>query len=109
MRRLPLLAAACLIGRAALAEPPPTGPLPRDVRPTRYTLSLDVDPEQPRFSGEVAIAVHLDRARDTIWLHAKHLDVTQSTVAEGGAAPLPARLERATDDLVALRLPRPIG
>ncbi|HVI22188.1 MAG TPA: hypothetical protein VM691_01815, partial [Myxococcales bacterium] len=41
---------------AASGDAPPTGKLPADVRPTRYTLSLEVDPAKERFSGTAEIA-----------------------------------------------------
>src|SRR5688572_20410399 len=62
--------------------PPPAGPLgppgaapkgrlPTDVRPTHYTLVLEVVPERERFAGVVEIAVDVAAPRDLIWLHGK--------------------------------------
>src|SRR5262245_16292001 len=83
------------------AEPVPPGQLPNDVRPLHYQLELEVVPERPRFSGQVAIRLRLERARDRIWLHALHLDVTEVWVESAGKR-LPATWEPATGSVAAV-------
>ncbi|MFL5454289.1 MAG: M1 family metallopeptidase [Myxococcales bacterium] len=65
---------------AASDEAPPTGKLPPDVRPTRYALSLEIDPAKERFSGTAEIAVELDRPRTVVWLHGAELHVTSASI-----------------------------
>src|SRR5712692_2804952 len=89
----------------AKPEPPPPGPLPRDVRPLHYTLALQIDPDQPRFSGTAEIAVELRQRRQELWIHGRGLHMTEAT-ADGA----PARYEQMTDDGVArLSLPKALG
>jgi aminopeptidase N len=49
------------------------GVLSKQVRPTRYELSLQLDPEQEHFSGRVAIHVQVDQPTEAIVLHAHEL------------------------------------
>ncbi|HZX67127.1 MAG TPA: M1 family peptidase, partial [Myxococcales bacterium] len=65
---------------AASDEAPPTGKLPPDVRPTRYALSLEIDPANERFSGTAEIDVELDRPRTVVWLHGAELHVTSASI-----------------------------
>src|SRR6202522_3959659 len=66
---------ACLIVRGAMADAPPTGKLPDDVKPLAYTLNMKIDPRADRFSGRVHIRVKLTEPLDHIWLHASEIDV----------------------------------
>ena len=61
----------------------PEGQLGNAVVPTRYQLELKIDPTQERFSGVVAIDVTVNEARDEIWLHGKHLDVSEVYLIDG--------------------------
>lgn len=91
------------------ADPPPTGQLPRTVRPTRYTLSLRVVPSRQRLQGTVRIRVEVDEAVRRIWLHGKDLQVDQATVTPAGGEPIQATWEQVTEDgVAALRLPQPL-
>jgi alanyl aminopeptidase len=67
--------AACVPVPRADGAAPPTGPLPDGVRPTRYAISLDVDPRAARFEGQVVISLSLDRPTPRVWLHGRGLDV----------------------------------
>jgi len=79
-------AASALQGAAAQDSEPPFGKLPLGVTPTHYWIDLDVQPQRDRFSGEVRIAVTLDEARETIWLHGRGHTVTESYIeTEAGA------------------------
>ena len=86
-------------------DDPPLLQLPKDLRPTRYALALEVIPERERFSGTVDISVQLDRARRILWLHGKDLAVTAASV--GGEV---ARYQQVNDDgLAKLTLAQPAG
>jgi alanyl aminopeptidase len=120
VRGLFLLGCACAAARPVaeapspatkppVEEPVPALRLPADVRPLRYRLELAIDPEQPRFSGRVAIEVSLAAPRRVLWLHGRDLEVSAATVMAGGEA-LPARYEQVNDDgLVKLSLPQSVG
>ena len=91
-------------------EPPPLSRLPADARPTRYALTLRIDPAQPRFEGVVDIAVDLERLRDVLWLHGKDLTVHRATIQPEGWPAAPARWEQTSSGgVVALHPAAPIG
>jgi len=86
-------------------ETTPLGKLPGDLRPTRYAVSLWIDPARPRFAGAADITVELDRLRDVIWLHGRDLAVSRASVQPEGWPPLPARWEQVSPGGVARILP----
>ena len=97
-------------GKALLCESVPTGRLPSDIRPIRYELILEILPEHDEFTGTALIEIDLDRARKTIWLHGRGLQVTEASVEPACGDPLPARWEPAHESgVAALRLPRAVG
>jgi len=65
--------------------PPPRldGRLPASVTPLRYELTLDIDPADDRFIGEVEIAVQLTEAATAIVMHGSGLQVTRAEVVVG--------------------------
>jgi alanyl aminopeptidase len=63
---------------ATTLSEPPAGQLPAGVVPTHYTLDLNVDPRETRFSGRVAIAVEIAAPTQRIWLHGQGLEVTEA-------------------------------
>src|SRR6185503_21281747 len=65
---------------APIREEPPLGRLPKDVRPTRYKVALEVAPARDRFAGTVDIDVTLQRARDVVWMHAKDITAREVVV-----------------------------
>jgi len=65
-----------------MADAPPTGKLPDDVKPLAYTLNLKIDPRADRFSGRVHIRVKLTEPLDHIWLHASEIDVDRIVVTD---------------------------
>jgi alanyl aminopeptidase len=92
------------------AEEPPLQRLPADARPLRYALSLDVDPQKPRFSGVADVQVELDRLRDVIWIHGRDLAVARATAQQEGGAVIAARWEQVSPSgVAALRLAAPVG
>ena len=85
-------------------DPPPHFHLPDDVKPTRYTVSLSVDPAKDTFDGTLEVDLHLDRAQSVIWLNAKELTVKDAQVDQQAARP-----ELVGDEFLALQLDRPVG
>jgi aminopeptidase N len=86
-------AALWLPGAAAFAaEAPQTGRfsfettpghLSKLVRPTRYRLELDLDPQQDRFGGKVVIDLRVTQRQAAIELHAFELAATSARLVGG--------------------------
>lgn len=76
----------CLIStlNVAVAQSLPTGMLPDGVMPVSYELDLHVTPEEKGFSGEVHIAVVIEKPTQLIWMHGQGLHVTESYVQSAG-------------------------
>lgn len=60
------------------------GRLPTAVVPERYDVTLSVEPEQGRFSGSVAIQLHVREAVRRVTLHVLELEILEATVESGG-------------------------
>lgn len=60
---------------------PAAGRLPRTVKPSRYGLTLSLDPEAGSFRGRVKIAARVAARTDRIVLHALDLKATEVRVA----------------------------
>src|SRR5262245_50288483 len=54
----------------------PLGQLPDTIRPLRYRLDLTIRPDQPRYSGVVAIYGEVKGLPKRIYLHGHELKVT---------------------------------
>ncbi len=89
-----LFACTLFLAPAAGAAPAgvPTGKLPTDAAPLRYTLHLTVDPRRERFDGEGRIAVKLERASDHVWLHARELAITRTGVTDANGQAIAANV-----------------
>ncbi|MFL5399934.1 MAG: hypothetical protein ACJ79P_18730, partial [Myxococcales bacterium] len=51
---------------AAAGESPPLLQLPRDVKPVRYSINMEIDPKKTRFRGSEDISVELSRSRSAV-------------------------------------------
>ncbi|MEK6605160.1 MAG: hypothetical protein AABY77_04655, partial [Nitrospirota bacterium] len=60
------------------------GRLSPAVVPKRYDVVLSVEPDQERFSGSVAIQLHVLEAVRCVTLHALELEILEATVESGG-------------------------
>src|SRR5205085_2196449 len=90
---------------AAAGEAPPLLQLPRDVKPVRYSISMEIDPQKTRFRGSVDISVELSRPRSAIWLHGRNLHVSVASVSG-----ISATFEQVNPEgLARLSLARPAG
>ena len=90
---------------AAAGEAPPLLQLPRDVKPVRYSISMEIDPEKTRFRGSEDISVELARPRSAIWLHGRNLHVSVASVSG-----ISATFEQVNPEgLARLSLARPAG
>ena len=84
--------------------------LPKDVRPSRYTLTLRPDLETFTFSGSVAIDIEVLRPTDSIVLNAAELAITSCRVESPAWEALPSGTaldEKAGDRGVHVRLGTP--
>jgi alanyl aminopeptidase len=88
----PALAAAPPVATttsAAIHEAPPPrddGRLPGLATPTHYAVTLDVDPAQPRFRGQVTIEIDVPRATSQLVLHGRDLHVKEVTATSGSTS-----------------------
>ncbi|HEX8910699.1 MAG TPA: M1 family metallopeptidase, partial [Anaeromyxobacteraceae bacterium] len=81
--------------------------LPTSVRPTRYEMTLSLDPDRRAFAGEGRLGLQLDAAAGEIVLHAAALDVTRA-VLQAADGPRSARVVPApVSETVRLVLDRP--
>jgi len=87
--------------KAKPLDPPPLGKLPEDVRPTKYALTIEIDPSKDRFRGNVSIDVELGTPHEVIWLHGKSLHAQSVRVTPKGSASIEATYEEAHADGVA--------
>lgn len=65
-------------------ESPPAARLPQGVAPTHYTLHLNIDPREARFSGTTTIDIELDGETSFLWLHGIDLDLTSARATPAG-------------------------
>jgi alanyl aminopeptidase len=80
----------------------PVGRLDGSVEPTRYSIELRIDPSQDGFSGIVSIDISIKKTTDAIWLHGKHLDVSEVYLIDGGGNRVEASYEERHPSGVAL-------
>lgn len=68
----------------------PHAQLPDNVTPTAYRLDMVINPDDEGFKGVVEIDVNIKDATQKIWLHGKHMTVTNATVQwpDGTSVPL---------------------
>jgi aminopeptidase N len=75
-----LLTPAFLASKAIAADPVPTGQLSENVEPTHYQLTLKIDPEQQRFSGQTDINIKIKQATKAFYLNGKALTINAVTI-----------------------------
>lgn len=78
-------------GSTALAQPrfafdETPGVLPKDVAPSRYTLTFDVDPARDEFSGKAAIAIGVRKPVPSIVVHAHELTASAVSLTNAGSS-----------------------
>ena len=79
--------ATFLVASAAQASPQaPAFRLGDVATPLDYNATLAIDPRQPQFSGEIKIALRVNRAAPVLWLNATDLTIDKSTFADPAAA-----------------------
>src|SRR5919201_643862 len=73
---------ACAARDAAPREPPAFR-LGDGATPLEYTVTLAIDPREARFSGEVRIAMRINRATSVLWLNATSLAIEEAELQQG--------------------------
>ncbi len=112
MRRAPLLLLLLLIlpVLALAADEIPEGRLPQHVVPEHYDLTLTIVPESESFSGETRIRVRVSEAVDHIWLHARNMDMQETSITLENGETLTVDYEQLNEFGVSkLSLPREIA
>src|SRR5436309_1136005 len=92
------LAAALTLPAAALAQPrfdfdTAPGRLTKDVVPSRYALTFDLDPARDGFSGQAAISLRVRKTVASFAVHAHELKADGATLI-GAQGPRALRIER---------------
>ena len=84
--------------------------LPRAAVPKRYDLTIDVDIEQARFTGTVAIALEIAEPVESITLNAAGLSIDDARLESGESGPVETtvRLDEAAER-AEFALARPVG
>lgn len=77
------VAVATLPAPAPKPAPPPASDqptlrLPRIFKPTGYTATLAIDPSSTTFAGAISITGEVSAKTDVIWLHGRHLTITNA-------------------------------
>ncbi len=86
------LAALALTGAASVQAQPrfnfeaTPGHLSKQVVPSRYALTLDLDPALDNFSGQVSITVKVARAMPAIEVHANELKASRATLVSASGS-----------------------
>ena len=62
------------------------GVLPKDVVPSRYALTFDVDPARDEFAGRASITLRVRKTVPAIVLHAHELRASSATLAGAGGS-----------------------
>ena len=75
-----LILSPVLSGKATASNNVPTGQLPENVTPTHYKLTLKIDPEQQRFSGQTAINVKIKHATEQFYINGKELTINSVSI-----------------------------
>jgi aminopeptidase N len=90
IRSLGIAIVAAALTLAAAAQPrhdfdTAPGRLPKTVLPSRYALTLTLDPDSERFQGEVTVTLRARQAVDAIVLHARELSAVSTTLLTDGS------------------------
>ena len=111
--RLPLAAllasASGSVAPAVGDEATPGVRLPTDVQPRAYALDLDANPATDRFAGTVTVTLALQKARRTIWLHGRGLNVSAVTARFRGKEVAGTFTMVTADGMAKVVLPEPLG
>jgi alanyl aminopeptidase len=94
-----LTAALAATSVVQAAPQPPAFRLGDVATPLEYDATLAIDPRQPQFSGEVRIALRVNRATPVLWLNATDLTI-ESAEFEQGRHKIPVTVVPGGEDFV---------
>jgi len=80
---LPPLLIVCAASPANAAPASGDYRLPRDVYPTRESVSLNVDPRGTAYDGSVSIALHVAKPVTTFRLHSEEIEIKRLSLSRG--------------------------
>ena len=83
--RIPWLWLIAATSVAQAAPQPPTFRLGDTATPIEYSVTLAIDPREAKFSGEVRIAMRVNRAAPVLWLNATNLTIDAADPKSGTA------------------------
>jgi alanyl aminopeptidase len=86
----------------------PTLRLPRNFLPTRYAVTLAIDPAAAGFDGAIAITGRVSERSSVIWLHGHHLTIKRA-VARRGDVETALAVTPHGDELLELRAAAPLA
>src|SRR5438874_11060793 len=95
------LLSAAAAARAQEAPQPPAFRLGDTATPLEYALELAIDPRAKEFSGEVRIAMRINRYSNVLWLNATKLTI-ESVRFEQENRSLPVALVPGGEDFVGI-------
>jgi cytosol alanyl aminopeptidase len=93
---------------SAQTEPAPALRLSGNASPARYRLFLSLDPTKDTFSGTIDIDLRVTRPTQSVWLHARDLDI-KSTALELNGKPVATRIDRGGADLLGITTDTPVA
>src|SRR6516225_6470485 len=103
MARRTLLLALAICSAALAADQPPKLRLleVQNIAPEKYRVELTLDPDKREFSGNIHIAISVQRAAQTIWLNANRIAVQEASVTVAGK-PFAAKVIPGGNDFLGL-------
>ncbi len=93
---------------ASLPEPPATLRLPRTLVPTKYALTMTIDPRTDGFTGKITMTATIAAPSSVFWLHGEGLQIQQAHLLDDGRA-VAVQVRPVGDDLLAVTTAAPIA
>ncbi len=91
----------------ALPSPPATLRLPRTLVPTKYALTVTLDPRLDGFAGQITIVGKVATANSVFWLHGENLHIQKAHLLNQGKT-VDVQVRPVGDDLLAVTTTTPI-
>jgi cytosol alanyl aminopeptidase len=92
---------------SALPKPPSTLRLPRTLVPTKYALTVTLDPRLDGFAGQMTIVGNVASANSVFWLHGETLQIQKALLLNEGKT-VDVQVRPVGDDLLAVTTSTPI-
>ena len=92
MRLFATIVVAFVSMRGVDAVPAPIGRLGRDVVPVSQSITLDLDPRKPDYTGSVDIVLDVKQPARSFPFHAEAIDLLELSLRRAGSSSQPIRL-----------------